>query len=150
MPITREDLLLAIENNIRNVKIANGFAIDVKYVSRQLTLLKNLPATTFPAIIIEDLGDISLNYWTGGVAEMIIEINLRMITKAEYRDNTTSLNLIDKEVIKSLAADQKLSNMVSLLKIENRKTENIDNTYPFVEVNRRITVNYTSTIASGL
>jgi len=140
---TREQVLTSLETLAAS-------AASVKYSTRQVVLFEDLPTNIFPLVQVIDNGDIEVLHKTGGVATVSIDVQLKIVTKAEYKDNATKLNMVDSEIIAALYTDLRLGGGADLVEILDREAEEIETTHPFVVVTRNIVLHYTGSMATGL
>ena len=131
------------------IKTALQTSTNIKVVERNILPFEHISSVQFPICQIEDLGDSAIEYKTGGIAAITMNVNFKLIVKAEYKDNATLLNNADADVVKILGNNEKLGGLVSIMMIENREQLDIETTYPYVAVIRTAKVIYTASTNSG-
>jgi len=146
---TRESILNSIETILKTISVSNGYLSNPRYVSRQLITLDKIPDTVFPAILIEDLDEVDILYKTGGVATVVFELNIRMITKAEYSNNSTQINNLDNDIMRAISTDNTLGSKVSHVTVIERTSVKLEDSYPYIESNRKLHITYDGNVSTG-
>jgi len=139
----REDIFVALD-------IAVAAIPSVVNTTRQINIFENLPDVAFPIVQILDNGDNNVGGWTSGFMSTTIDIDLKIITKAEYATNATDLNAVDSDIVAALANNLTMGGLVDAVRIEARGNDDIEQTYPFVAVSRKLLITYSAPLTSGL
>jgi len=137
------------ESALEALKTVISGSAFIKYVTRDVMPFEHLASTQFPMCMIEDLGDDDLTYKTSGNANITISLNLKIITKAEYSNNSSAINLADQDIVKQIAGSQKLGGLVSIMELRERETQDIETTYPYVVVVRKARIVYSENTSNG-
>jgi len=112
----RESILNALFTVVKGITVAKGYAIDVKFISRQFTPITKVPSVGFPAVLIEDDGPETIQLKSSGFANVSFEVSL--IGYVRSKDSiSTSLNELDTELKKAIAADPTLGGTVARVTI---------------------------------
>lgn len=108
---SREAALVALETLLKTIKTANGYALDVNYVTRQFDSYDQLSAGQFPALLIEDDGPEDIQWTTAGGADVYFET--RIIGYVNTATTlATAINALDVELKKALYSDETFSGTI--------------------------------------
>ena len=145
----RETILTAIENIAKTITVANGYTYDVRLVSSQILPFEHIATTQFPAVFVQDLGDVEIEYKVGGIANVTIDLNIRVITKAEYSESQKKISNTDLDLVKAIQTSTTLSGLVSRITPLERESVDIETTYPYVAIDRSYRVVFSGIVDNG-
>ena len=145
----KEAALEALKTVLQGIKKSNGYAFDIKKVSRQFETIDSLATTDFPALIIEDDGPEVIDYKTGGFADIEVEVNI--IGYVNKKDEvSTNLNELDSAMAKAIHSDQELGGIIGAASIEPIKDRSGSKYNPFGFFVRPVKLFYEVQLSNGI
>ena len=108
-----------------------------------------LSARDFPAVVLTDNGAEEIEYKTGGLADVYVDVDLDLLVQ-KSKSQSTALNALDLSVKKVIASDSTLGSTVAHVTImpqEDGETLGNDN---YASRKRKIRIFYEASTASGL
>ena len=146
---SKEAALVALQTRLETITIANGYALDIQKVTRQFETIDSLSAPSFPALIIEDDGPETVDFKTGGFADIQAEVNI--IGYVNNKDEvSTKLNQLDAALVKAIHSEQTLSGAVASISIEPVKDRSGSQFNPFGFFVRPVKLFYEVELSNGI
>lgn len=145
----KEAALAALKTALETITIANGYSFDIKKVTRQFETIDSLAVTSFPALIIEDDGPETIDFKTGGFADIEVEANI--IGYVNSKDNvSTKLNELDSALAKVIHSEQTLGGAVAAVSIEPIKDRSGSKFNPYGFFVRPVKLFYEVQLSNGI
>lgn len=145
----KETALEALKTALQGITIANGYALDVKKVTRQFQHIDQVAATSFPVLIIEDDGAEEIDFKTSGFADMQIQVNIIGYVKNKNAVST-KLNQLDAALAKVLHGEQTLAGAVGSVSIEPVEERSGSKFKPYGFFKRPVKLFYEVQLSNGI
>ena len=145
----KEAALVALKTALEGITIANGYPLDIGIVSRQWETPDGIAVTSYPALLIEDDGPETVDFKTGGFADIEVEVNIW-----GYINNkdqvSTKLNELDSALAKVIHSEQTLGGAVAAVSIEPIKDRSGSKFNPYGFFVRPVKLFYEVQLSNGI
>jgi len=148
--MNREAINVALVSALSNISIANGYALDVTGVHRELRTVDDVDTNEFPALFVEDDGNDQVIYKSGlHVIELPINV-IGYVLRIPNEPITTTLNRLDTAVIRAVGADPTLGGACTEALPAGSSYRSGSRAVDYAAFIRPIDIRYKNTLENGL
>jgi len=145
---TREQAIVALENRLATITVANGYAVEVKKVQRS-TRTQLLYENGYPAVAVVDTGDSDIQYKTGGLADIYTVVKLVCYVRGRTA-MSSRMNELDLAIKKAIAADPTLAGAVAHATIQGDADKDLSGDDDVASFTRPIRLFYEGSYSGGM
>jgi len=145
---TREQVLDALVTRLQTITTANGYTLNIGLVKRSIRM-HLLYENAYPAIQIEDGSTETIEYKTGGLADIYFTAKLSVWVRSRT-SMSESMNAVDLAIKKAIATEATLGGLVAHATIQGEVDKDLTGDDDIAKFIRPIRIFYEGQYTEGM